>query len=166
VPDTISLAYLTGTLDNVQRNFFTSTPVNMLDYLTAHTALAGSSLTTLFGALEAAGLTEALAGETPFTLFAPKNSALAALPAETLEALLNDPAALARVLQYHIVPEYLPPYVLDGEQTWTTLSGATLTTVFTPGESLTVNGLKVGLQHRVSNGIIYLLDEVMLPPQE
>ncbi len=53
-------------------------------------------------ALAAAGLTDALAGEGPFTLFAPDNAAFAALPADDLAALLADPEQLAQVLLYHV----------------------------------------------------------------
>lgn len=165
VPSTTSLAYLAGTSPaDVKRFFFTTTSMNMLDYLTAHTSLEGSTLTTLFELLQAAGLTEQMTGDTPFTLFAPTNDAFEALPPQTRDFVLNNPEALADILHYHLIPEYLPPYALDGEQALTTLQGSPLTLVHTPGESLTVNGVPTGLQHRMNNGVIYLIDTVLLPP--
>lgn len=64
-------------------------------------------LSTLAGALEAAGLAETLSGEGPFTVFAPTNEAFAALPEGELERLLASPDELERVLSYHVVPERL-----------------------------------------------------------
>ncbi len=165
VPSTTSLAYLAGSsAEDVKRFFFTTTDMNLFDYLTAHTSLDGSTLTTLFEELQAAGLTDGFAEDGSFTLFAPTNAAFEALPQQTLDFLISSPEALVEVLQYHVVPEYLPPYKLAGEQTFTTLQGSTLATSMIPGETFMVNGVEIGLQHRTSNGVIYLIDTVLLPP--
>ncbi len=166
VPGTLSLAYLSGTFpDQINRTFYTTTDDNMADYLAAHTALADSKLTTLVELINAAGSMELLQGETPFTLFAPTNDAFAALPAGTLDALKADPAALLNVLSYHLVPGRLTPYELFGEQALTSVQGGELAVAFDPAATpLSVNGIVTGLQHRVSNGVIYLIDSVLLPP--
>ena len=67
------------------------------------TATEAGSFKTLLTAVKAAGLVETLQGEGPFTVFAPTDAAFAALPAGTLDGLLKDPAALKKVLLYHVV---------------------------------------------------------------
>ena len=69
------------------------------------TAVAAGSFTTLVAALEAAGLVETLKGEGPFTVFAPTDAAFAALPAGTLESLLDpaNQATLQSILTYHVL---------------------------------------------------------------
>jgi len=61
------------------------------------------SFKTLYSALAAAGLADTLRGAGPFTLFAPTNEAFAELPPDQLQALLADPAALGKILTYHVV---------------------------------------------------------------
>ena len=66
-------------------------------------AQSTSNLSTFVTAVNAAGLTSALKGTGPFTVFAPSNDAFANVDASTLEALLANPAALADLLKYHVV---------------------------------------------------------------
>src|SRR5688572_32507306 len=72
------------------------------------TAGAAGSFTTLAKAIEAAGLTETLKGEGPFTVFAPTDEAFDKLPEGTLDALLKDKEKLAAILTYHVVPGKVP----------------------------------------------------------
>ena len=67
------------------------------------TATEAGSFKTLLTAVKAAGLVETLPGKGPFTVFAPTDAAFAALPAGTLDGLLKDPAALKKILLYHVV---------------------------------------------------------------
>src|SRR3954454_13531880 len=67
------------------------------------TATEAGSFKTLLAAVKAAGLVETLQGTGPFTVFAPTDAAFAALPAGTLDGLLKDPAALKKILLYHVV---------------------------------------------------------------
>ena len=67
------------------------------------TATEAGSFKTLLTAVKAAGLVETLQGKGPFTVFAPTDAAFAALPAGTLDGLLKDPAALKKILLYHVV---------------------------------------------------------------
>lgn len=67
------------------------------------TAAGNKDFSTLVTAVKAAGLAETLSGPGPFTVFAPTNEAFAKIPAETLQALLKDKAALTKVLTYHVV---------------------------------------------------------------
>ena len=68
------------------------------------TALAAGAFNTLLAAVDAAGLRSALEGPGPFTVFAPSNTAFSKIPADTLNGLLADKAALSAVLLRHVVP--------------------------------------------------------------
>merc|ERR1712142_364600 len=70
----------------------------------AELAIATPQLSTLLAAVKAAGLVETLAGEGPFTVFAPTNKAFAKIPKDTLDGLLADKEALTAVLLRHVVP--------------------------------------------------------------
>merc|ERR1712157_213686 len=70
----------------------------------AELAIATPQLSTLLAAVKAAGLVDTLAGEGPFTVFAPTNDAFAKIPEETLNGLLADKDALTAVLLRHVVP--------------------------------------------------------------
>jgi uncharacterized surface protein with fasciclin (FAS1) repeats len=165
VPGTLSLAYLSGVFpDGINRTFFTTTDDNLLEYLTAHASLENSSLTTLYELIELAGVGEMLNGDTEYTIFAPTNTAFDALPEGTLDALKADPAALIDLLSYHVSEGRWGPYELTGEHILTSVQGGTLEVAFQPIEQpLAVNGITTGLQHRTRNGIIYLIDSVLLP---
>jgi uncharacterized surface protein with fasciclin (FAS1) repeats len=119
-----------------------------------------------YDALKGTELDTQLTDDAQFTIFAPTTAAFEELSALTMAELEEDPLAMAHVLGYHIVPGYLPPASLVGEHDLETLSGETLHVSFTPGESFTVNGNAIGLQHRVTNGAIYLVNVVLLPESE
>ena len=127
------------------------------------TAKEAGRFQTLLSAVDAAGLGDTLAGGGPFTVFAPTDDAFAALPQETVQGLLEDPPALARVLTYHVVPGRLTPETLAG--THATLEGADLT-VAGSGEAFTVNGTAKVVCGNVqtANATVYIIDGVLLPP--
>ncbi|HSG09302.1 MAG TPA: fasciclin domain-containing protein, partial [Longimicrobiales bacterium] len=132
----------------------------------AATAAASSGLTTLVAALSAAGLVDALAGDGPFTVFAPVNAAFAALGDGVIGNLL-DPAnldLLTSILTYHVVPgaAVYAGELSDG-QTVTTLQGENLA-IGVSAEGVTVNGANVtSINIRASNGVIHLVDGVLVP---
>ncbi|MEO8397272.1 MAG: fasciclin domain-containing protein [Chloroflexota bacterium] len=130
-------------------------------------AVNDGRFTTLVAALQAAGLTDTLAGEGPFTVFAPTDDAFAALPAGTVEGLLNDIPTLTKVLLYHVVSGEVPAATVVTLDSATTLEGSPV--------SITVRDGKVYLNDKVlvimtdiqaSNGIIHVIDGVLLPPTE
>ncbi len=87
---------------------FILTPTNAQTPATvAAVVTSNEDLSTLTSALEAAGLTEALSGDGPYTVFAPTNETFAALPAGELERLLAAPDELAQLLSYHVVADRL-----------------------------------------------------------
>jgi uncharacterized surface protein with fasciclin (FAS1) repeats len=128
------------------------------------TAVAAGSFTTLVAALEAAGLVETLKGEGPFTVFAPTDAAFAALPAGTVEGLLADPAALAAILTYHVVPGKVMSSDLTEGMKAATVNGAEVTITLDGGAK--VNGAVISTADiEATNGVIHVIDSVILPPQ-
>ncbi len=90
-------------------------PLNQDEATVLEVIQNNEDLSTLVAAIEAAGLGETLAGEGPFTVFAPNNAAFEAIPAEDLEALLADPATLTDILLLHVVGGELMAADLGGE---------------------------------------------------
>jgi transforming growth factor-beta-induced protein len=132
------------------------------------TAVASGEFPTLVAALQAADLVDTLKGEGPFTVFAPTEEAFAdALEAlgVTAEELLANPD-LASILTYHVVPGNVPAadvVGLDGQEV-ETVNGATVT-IGVDGETVTVNDATVVTTDiMASNGVIHVIDTVLLPP--
>ena len=134
------------------------------------TAVAAGSFTTLAAALDAAGLVETLKGEGPFTVFAPTDDAFAALPEGTVESLLEDPqGALTDILLYHVVPgKVMAADVvgLDGQEV-ETVGGGMLTITIGDDGSVMINDSTVATPDvEASNGVIHVIDSVLLPATE
>ncbi|MFO7634339.1 MAG: fasciclin domain-containing protein [Caldilinea sp.] len=129
------------------------------------TAVAAGSFTTLVAAVEAAGLVDALKGEGPFTVFAPTDDAFAALPAEVLDAALADPTGLlTQVLLYHVVSGKVMSTDLSDGLEAPTLQGEMVK--FTLGDNIAmVNNANITVVDiETSNGVIHVIDAVLLPP--
>ncbi|MEM9150979.1 MAG: fasciclin domain-containing protein [Cyanobacteria bacterium P01_F01_bin.3] len=129
-------------------------------------AASDDSFSTLVAALKAAGLTDVLNGDTNFTVFAPTNAAFAALPEGTVETLLRpeNKDTLVQILTYHVVP---------GSVLSTALSTGSVTTVAGPdvnidlSQGVVVNNARVvQADVKASNGVIHVIDKVLLPPQQ
>jgi uncharacterized surface protein with fasciclin (FAS1) repeats len=128
------------------------------------TAVSAGSFTTLVAAVQAAGLVDTLKGEGPFTVFAPTDEAFAALPEGTVEALLADPEALAAILTYHVVAGKVMSTDLSDGMMAATVNGTDIT-IGTMG-GVSVNGANVVTADiEASNGVIHVIDAVILPPQ-
>ncbi len=127
-------------------------------------ALASDDLQTLAEAIQVAGLADVLKGEGPFTIFAPTDAAFNALPEGALADLTADPAHLAEVLKYHVLPgTLLSTAIVDGMDA-ATVQGKPLTFARTNG-TVQVNGASVlSADIEASNGVIHLIDAVLLPP--
>ena len=132
-------------------------------------AIENGSFTTLVAAIEAAGLVDTLSGDGPFTVFAPTDDAFAAaLDALglTAEELLADTETLSSILTYHVVADEVPSSVvvtLDG-QSVATVNGAEVT-VAVDGDTVMVNEATVtAVDVAASNGVIHVIDTVLLPP--
>ena len=120
---------------------------------------------TLLAAAEAAGLVDTLNGEGPFTVFAPTDEAFAALPEGTLEGLLADPAALSEILLYHVVSGEVLAADVVGLSSATSVQGSDIA-ITVEGGTVTLNGSAnvVTTDIEASNGVIHVIDAVILPP--
>ena len=129
------------------------------------TAVSAGSFTTLVAAIQAAGLVDTLKGEGPFTVFAPTDDAFAALPSATLDALLADPSGdLTQILLYHVVPgKVMAADVTDGLEA-TTAQGGTVKFTVADGKVLINDATIVTTDIETSNGVIHVIDAVILPP--
>ena len=130
------------------------------------TAVAAGNFTTLAAALTAAGLVETLKGEGPFTVFAPTDAAFAALPAGTVEDLLKpeNKDQLNAILTYHVVPGAIASSALTEGMTAATVNGKEVT--FTLEGGAKINGATISTADvAASNGVIHIIDSVILPPE-
>jgi len=128
------------------------------------TAEAAGGFTTLIAAVEAAGLTETLEGEGPFTVFAPTDEAFAALPEGTVEGLLEDPEALSNILLYHVVSGAVTSDQVVTLESATTAQGSDVA-ISVEGDSVMINDATViSADIMASNGVIHVIDTVLLPP--
>jgi uncharacterized surface protein with fasciclin (FAS1) repeats len=129
------------------------------------TATEAGSFKTLVTALKAAGLVETLQGKGPFTVFAPTDAAFAALPAGTLEGLLADPAALKKILLYHVVAGAVTADQVVGLTSADTVEGAPIAISVKDGKVYLNGSAKVVTADVLaSNGVIHVIDQVILPP--
>ena len=130
------------------------------------TAETAGSFPTLAAALEAADLIGALKADGPYTVFAPTDEAFAKLPAGTVEDLLKpeNQEQLQAILLYHVVSGTIMAADIGAEATPATLQGASIDVV-SSGGGVTVNGANVVSADVVaSNGVIHVIDAVILPP--
>ena len=132
----------------------------------AEIAAGDPNFSTLVAALSAAGLVDTLAGEGNFTVFAPTNDAFAALPEGTVDALLADPSGdLTQILLYHVVDGVARAADVVGMTEATTLNGAPIAiAVVDGGVRLNESANVVTTDIEASNGVIHIIDSVLLPP--
>ncbi len=130
----------------------------------ADTAAATPQLSTLTKLIREAGLTETLAGSGPFTVFAPSDEAFKAVPAATLQALMQDKARLKAVLTHHVVPgTVLAADVKNGPVK--TVQGANLA-LSRSGTFVTVEDAVVtAADVNATNGVVHIIDKVLIPPR-
>ncbi|MGD9524989.1 MAG: fasciclin domain-containing protein [Gemmatimonadales bacterium] len=127
------------------------------------TAVAAGSFQTLAAALTAADLIPTLKGEGPFTVFAPTDEAFAKLPAGTVEALLKDKAKLTAILTYHVVAGEVPASEVVKMSSAKTVNGKDVTVAVKSGKVMINNATVVTPDIKASNGIIHVIDTVLLP---
>ena len=131
-------------------------------------AMGSKDLSTLVTAVKAAGLVETLAGKGPFTVFAPTNEAFAKLPKEVLADLLKpeNKDKLAAVLTYHVVAGSVSAKDVVKLKAAKSVQGSPIA-VTVQGDSVMLNGSSKVIKTDImgSNGIVHLIDSVILPPQ-
>lgn len=129
------------------------------------TAASSDQFSTLVAAVKAAGLVDTLKGEGPFTVFAPTNDAFAALPEGTVESLLKpeNKEMLVAVLTYHVIPGKVMSADIAGKTAEVkTVQGSELSIDATSG--VMVDNASVTTADIItSNGIIHVIDKVVLP---
>jgi uncharacterized surface protein with fasciclin (FAS1) repeats len=129
-------------------------------------AESAGSFKTLIKALEAAGLTEVLQGNGPFTVFAPTDAAFAKLPQDAVQDLLKpeNKEVLVKVFTYHVVAGKVFSRDLKSGQV-TSLQGDPISVKVNPSEGVLVNDAKViKADIPASNGVIHEIDNLILPP--
>ena len=128
-------------------------------------ATAAGSFKTLLKAATAAGLVDTLKGAGPFTVFAPTDAAFAALPAGTLDALLKDPAKLKDILLYHVVSGKVTADQVMKLTSAPTAQGKEIKITVKSGTVYLNDTVKVVTTDiPASNGVIHVIDAVLLPP--
>jgi uncharacterized surface protein with fasciclin (FAS1) repeats len=126
------------------------------------TAAAAGSFSTLLAAVDAAGLRQALAGDGPFTVFAPVDDAFAALPPGTVQTLVDNPPQLARILKYHVLVGAWQRSELVDQPEWTSLEGAPIP--IRRSEPFEVKNATVVMADVLcDNGVVHVIDRVILP---
>lgn len=130
------------------------------------TAVAAGSFNTLVAAVKAAGLVETLKGAGPFTVFAPTDEAFAKLPKGTVEALLADKAKLTSILTYHVVSGKVMAADVVKLTEAKTVNGQ-MAKVSAGKDGVMIDGAKVITTDIVtSNGVIHVIDSVILPKDD
>jgi uncharacterized surface protein with fasciclin (FAS1) repeats len=128
------------------------------------TAAGNPQFSTLVSLVEKAGLAGTLSGSKPYTVFAPTNAAFAKVPKKTLNMLLGDKAMLRKVLLYHVLPGTVPASKVLKTKSATTAEGAKVQ-FSVRGKSAFVNESKIVKSDiECSNGIIHVINAVLIPP--
>lgn len=128
------------------------------------TAVNAGSFKTLVAAVQAAGLVDTLKGPGPFTVFAPSDEAFAKLPAGTVDSLLKDIPELTKILTYHVVPGKVMSSDVVNLDKATTVQGSDLTIDASSGVKVNA-AMVVKADIEADNGVIHVVDMVLLPPQ-
>jgi len=128
-------------------------------------AIGSKDHTTLVTAIQAAKLVDALSNAGPFTVFAPTNAAFDKLPAGTVDGLLKPESIddLTNILQYHVTVGVFKTESLSDGQVIGQVNGNDVTIGVKDGK-VTVNGANIVASVPASNGIIHVIDAVLLPP--
>ncbi len=130
------------------------------------TAVKAGSFKTLVKAVQAAGLVDALKGDGPFTVFAPTDKAFAKIPAEKLKAIIADKELLTKILKYHVVSGKVMAADVVKVKSANTLLGKKVR-VRVKGDTVRINRSKVvKTDIKCSNGVIHVIDTVLLPPMK
>jgi len=134
------------------------------DSIVAVAAEAGQ-FKTLIAAAKAAGLAETLMGKGPYTLFAPTDDAFAKLPAGTVESLLEgeNRAELQQILKYHVVSGRVYSDAVVKQKTIATLAGVDVRVSVKGGKAMANNSQIMATDIDASNGVIHVIDAVLLP---
>lgn len=131
-------------------------------------AAGSADHTTLVAAVKQAELVDALSNAGPFTVFAPTNAAFDKVPKETLDNLMKEEnkAQLQDILQYHVYVGSLKTDLMQDGQTLNQVNGGNITISKKDGKVIINNSATVITSIPASNGIIHVIDAVLLPPSK
>lgn len=123
------------------------------------------SFSTLRQALDAADMTDILDEPGPYTVFAPTNDAFAAVPQETLDALLlpENQEQLRQVLSYHVVADNVPSDQIESGEVGT-VEGSAVNIAAAEGSVMVNEAMVTQPDIIASNGVIHAIDQVLIPP--
>ena len=141
----------------------TSAPAQAQTKDIVDTAVSAGTFNTLAAALKAADLIGTLKGTGPFTVFAPTDEAFAKLPKGTLDALLKDPAKLKGILLYHVVAGKVMASDVTKLKSANSVQGSAIPITVTDGKVMAGNANVVKTDIAASNGVIHVIDTVLLP---
>jgi uncharacterized surface protein with fasciclin (FAS1) repeats len=129
-------------------------------------AVGSPDHTTLVKAVKQADLVDALSNAGPFTVFAPTNAAFDKLPAGTVEGLMKEDkkSDLQDILQYHVYVGIIKPEMMQDGQTLNQVNGGNITISKKDGKTVINNSATIVASIPASNGIIHVIDGVLLPP--
>jgi uncharacterized surface protein with fasciclin (FAS1) repeats len=132
------------------------------------TAVSAGTFQTLVAAVQAAGLVETLQGDGPFTVFAPTDEAFAKLPAGTVEELLKEEnrEQLIAILTYHVVPGKLVAEEVVKMESAETAQGQSVRFSLKDGGAYIDGARIIETDIMASNGVIHVIDSVILPKGE
>ena len=159
----LAVGTLVTVLMTVAASKATAAPAETSDIV--DTAVAAGSFNTLAKALQAAGLVDTLKGNGPFTVFAPTDAAFAKLPAGTLEDLLKpeNKDKLTAILTYHVISGKVMAKDVTKLNSAKTVNGKDVK-IMTEGGKVMINGANVvSADVKASNGVIHVIDTVLLP---
>ena len=127
-------------------------------------AAANKQFSTLVTLIKKAGLVKALSGKTKLTVFAPTNAAFAKVPKATLAKLAKDKHLLAQVLEYHVLAGVVPASKVLKLHSAKTLEGARVRFSVRDGHAYVNNGRIIKTNIRAANGLIHVINRVLIPP--
>ena len=130
------------------------------------TAVAAGKFKVLAKALTEAGLVDTLKGKGPFTVFAPTDEAFAKVPKEVLEGLLKDKDKLIAVLTYHVVPGKVMAADVVKLKSAKSVQGSPIKITVEDGKVMVNQAKVLKTDITTSNGVIHVIDAVILPPEK
>lgn len=154
----IALAFGVGTIGTAEAQYGEKPSKDIVDI-----AVEAGSFNTLVTAVKTAGLVETLKGDGPFTVFAPTDEAFAKLPKGTLEALLADKEKLTAILTYHVVAGNVTSDQVIKLNEAKTVNGDKVQIKVSSGTVMIDDAKVVKADIKASNGVIHVIDTVILP---